>query len=233
MSRLVDDRSLREAFLEGQEAALTVVYHEYAPAVLSLVRQGFTFSSGGRRLRFAGCSQAADAENALQEIFMRAFSDRARRSYDGLRPYRAYLLAIARNVLIDETRTAWHRYVRLSSAEDCEAPVNEDQGVLELAYLEVEDLKRQILAFTNALDANERRIFTTRLLQGTSVERSAELVGVSEHRIKKSEKRLRKSFFLHMRQQGFFAGYRLDNVRGVAPETSLILLLLESVGAWS
>ena len=40
----------------------------------------------------------------MQEAFRRAFEERARSAYDGLRPYRRYLLTITRNLVIDQLR---------------------------------------------------------------------------------------------------------------------------------
>ena len=61
-------------------------------------------SRRGRTLRFGGYAQPFDLDNALQETFVRAFKESARVGYDGLHPYKNYLLAIARNLVLDEFR---------------------------------------------------------------------------------------------------------------------------------
>jgi DNA-directed RNA polymerase specialized sigma24 family protein len=40
----------------------------------------------------------------LQEVFIRAFSAKARPAYDGVRPYKSYLATIASNLMIDTRR---------------------------------------------------------------------------------------------------------------------------------
>src|SRR5258706_14257303 len=46
----------------------------------------------------------SDCEDLVQEIFVRAFSDRARLAFDGVRDYRPFLFTIARNVVTDWAR---------------------------------------------------------------------------------------------------------------------------------
>src|SRR3954454_2569848 len=105
MSLLVEQRALLDQFRRGERRALEQVYRHYAPDVAAFLQRGFTFASGARHLRFAGYRQPFDLENALQETFMRAFKESARLGYDGLHAYKGYLLAIARNLVLDELRT--------------------------------------------------------------------------------------------------------------------------------
>ena len=47
-----------------------------------------------------------DAEHDLvRETFVRAFAEKARSSFDGLRPYRPFLLRITKNLMIDRFRS--------------------------------------------------------------------------------------------------------------------------------
>src|SRR5262245_56542135 len=104
MSLLLEQRALLDRFRRGERLALEEVYRHYAPEVAAFLQRGFTFMSGGRHLRFAGYRQPFDLDNALQETFVRAFKESARLGYDGLNPYKSYLLAIARNLVLDELR---------------------------------------------------------------------------------------------------------------------------------
>ena len=49
MTRLTEDRALLEAFRRGERAALDEVYREYARPLFGLLREGFSFKSGGKR----------------------------------------------------------------------------------------------------------------------------------------------------------------------------------------
>src|SRR5260370_32678632 len=104
MSLLIERRELLDRFKRGERRALEEVYRHYAPELAAFLQRGFTFSSGGRPLRFSGYAQPFDLDNALQETFLRAFKESARVGYDGLHPYKSYLFAIARNLVLDEFR---------------------------------------------------------------------------------------------------------------------------------
>src|SRR5437762_10073842 len=98
MSLLIERRELLDRFKRGERQALEEVYRHYVPDVAAFLQRGFTFSSGGRPLRFSGYAQPFDLDNALQETFLRAFKESARVGYDGLHPYKSYLFAIARKI---------------------------------------------------------------------------------------------------------------------------------------
>src|SRR3954468_8581722 len=104
MSLLIERRELLDRFKRGERRALEEVYRHYAPEVAAFLQRGFTFSSAGRPLHFRGYAQPFDLDNALQETFVRAFKESARLAYDGLHPYKSYLLAVARNLVLDEFR---------------------------------------------------------------------------------------------------------------------------------
>ena len=120
MSLLADNRELLNHFRRGETRALEQIYRHYAPRIATFLSRGFTFKSRDRCLHFRGYHQAFDIDNALQETFARAFSERARLSYDGLRSYQVYLLAIARNLVLDEFRS---REVAMSPFIELHEPV--------------------------------------------------------------------------------------------------------------
>ncbi|HVY28174.1 MAG TPA: sigma-70 family RNA polymerase sigma factor [Polyangiaceae bacterium] len=101
MPVLVEDRALLEAFRAGDKRALQRVYEFYFDDVYRLAALGFVNSDGKRIGRI---EREADRLDFLQDVFVRAFSKQARESYDGLRPYRPFLLRIARNLRVDRAR---------------------------------------------------------------------------------------------------------------------------------
>src|SRR5262249_10922972 len=113
---LAGDRELLDAFRRGDREALARVYHHYVDAVARLVRYGFLLET--RNLRISG-ARDVDAENEIiQDVFVRAFGERARLGYDGIRPYRPYLLRIAKNLLVDQARSRGHAMLALSDDAD-------------------------------------------------------------------------------------------------------------------
>ena len=110
MSFLAEDRQRLEAFRRGEKETLGLVYRHYAAALSRRLAGGIQLEAGNQRLR-AELNGWCDIEAILQETFVRAFSPKARGAYDGLRPYSAFLLGVARNVLLDEYR----RHRRTSS----------------------------------------------------------------------------------------------------------------------
>src|SRR5262249_24505189 len=98
------NRALLDAFRRGERAALTTVYFHYVDEIAALVRHGFSIPSSAARVR--GVADEQTERDLVQEVFARAFATRARDAYDGIRPYRAYVRRVAKNLLIDRARSA-------------------------------------------------------------------------------------------------------------------------------
>jgi RNA polymerase sigma factor (sigma-70 family) len=205
MPRLVEDRELLDAFRRGERPALEEVYREYLRPLYSLFSAGFSFDSGGRRHLFKPLTHPAEREDAVQEVFLRAFSPSARLAYDGVNPYRNYLFTIARNLVIDRFRARERNETSpLEPAEPSaeEGPARPDEG------LDQEELALHCSAFLASLEPVERKLFEARFREGLSIEVTARELKLSEHQVKRGEKALKKRFFLAMKQQGFFEGFR-------------------------
>ncbi len=101
MTVFQQDRALLDAFRAGNPEALTRVYWHYVDDVSLVIRRGFVVEGSAR---VAGVQDAELQRELLQEVFTRALGERARAAYDGLRPYRPYLLRVAKNLLIDRAR---------------------------------------------------------------------------------------------------------------------------------
>jgi len=214
MTLLVDDRDLLDAFRRGERRAYDAIYREYARGLLAYLRGGFTFAVQGKPYRFAGYADPWEQENLVHEVFVRAFSERARLAYDGLRPYRNYLLTIARNLVMDDFRRRERRFSPLDeSAEAMDAaapptvaaPPPDPERQLEYAQL-----VKHAEAFYAELDGLEQAVFQARFRRGASIEATARELALTEHRVKKLEQRIRQRFFKRMKQLGYFEGYRYD-----------------------
>jgi len=92
---------LIQRFRAGQREALERVYRFYFDDVYRLGQHGFVTREGRRGGRL---ESEADRLDFVQDVFMRAFTVEARLSYDPQRPYRPFLLRIARNLRVDLAR---------------------------------------------------------------------------------------------------------------------------------
>ena len=216
---MVEDRSLLEGFRRGEPAALVRVYRQYATRVAGLMRGGFGFESGGRRCQFHGTRSAFDLEDRVQEVFARAFSERARMAYDGLSSYETYLLAIARNLIIDDFRKKERALVEYSMEVPEPAPMHRLGAASDplLGHLSPsgdphDDLGRAELMglvrrFAQQLPDREQQIYQLRFVDELDHRDIAARTGLSASKIKTSEQRIRARFFEFMQGHGYFANY--------------------------
>lgn len=195
-----------------------------------MLLNGFPVESGGKRFMFRGYKEPWLLENAVQEIFTRAFTEGARTAYDGVRPYKNYLMTIARNYVVDAFRKGMKERVlledvpehRLLELTDIPASDNPETAAVTLR------LKEETAKFIAALSDSDRALFDERFLEGRSVESCAEFFKISEYRVKRDERRIKKNFFVYMRERGFFEGYQYFN------STSLLvwMVLLARTAEW-
>lgn len=217
---LVENRTLLEGFRRCEPAALSEVYRTYSPSLASVLRAGFSFESQGRRCRFQGTRSAFDLEDRLQEVFARAFSERARLASDGSSPYRAYLFRIAKNLVIDDFRKK-ERALLEYAYEPADMPGSNPSGGLteplegkaetsghpevDLSRRETVDL---VQAFCASLPPREQRVVQLRFREELEHQDIATKTGLSSSQIKTSELRIRRGFFRFMKKHGYFEGYR-------------------------
>jgi RNA polymerase sigma factor (sigma-70 family) len=133
MCDLYTNRAFLERFRAGEPDALRAIYWKYVRKVERLLSVGFEVR--GRGTRVSGvCNKPDDLADLVQEVFMRAFSEKGRRAYDGLRDYGPYLYAIARNALVDWVRSRIREvpvpWAELQAAIDA-TPVTEDPAPWE------------------------------------------------------------------------------------------------------
>jgi RNA polymerase sigma-70 factor (ECF subfamily) len=209
MSLLAERRELLDRFKAGERRALEEVYRHYAPEIAAFLQRGFTFSSSGRVLRFVGYRQPFDLDNALQETFARAFRASARVGYDGLNPYKNYLLAIARNLVLDELRS---REVAMSPfLETLDAPSAAATEAEEGTQGEQELLRRELgqlyASFVARLDPRERTFFCHRFEEQRTQVDAGGASGLSHMQARTLEKKLRRAFLAFMQEKGYLDQY--------------------------
>lgn len=196
MTLFRDKPELLPAFRRGDRAALERAYRHFAGDVSRILRLGFV-TGGDAKVRVPGLHDDAALADAIQEVFVRAFQERARASYDATRPYRPFLLQIARNLRLDQQRRAG-REISLSRLEeevgsfDLDAAIERD--ALDLpepqARREWEGLLAQTRGYIAALDETARRLIELRFVQGRGQEDVAQAMGVTRRFVRTLEERI-------------------------------------------
>src|SRR6185503_21290511 len=103
-------------FRADDRAAKWEVYCAYVHIIDALLKRGFVTKRGKR---VTGLRSRSDREEVLQEVFLRAFEDKARLAYDGKSDYANYLRNIARNIVADRHRARMlERVVPLQRSPD-------------------------------------------------------------------------------------------------------------------
>ena len=230
MVKLRDSAAMLQAFRRGERAALEAVYSEYSEQLFAMLKEGFAIESSEKRYLFEGYREPWHLETAAQEIFTRAFSPNARAAYDGLRPYKNYLFTIARNYVVDTFRKKKRSFVSLDDVpedkrDDADhSSLEKRSGPEEFALSgEIQGL---IQKFVASLDAFEKKIFDLRFVSGRSVEASAREAGVSEYRVKRTERKIKSRFYHYMRRRGYFEGFRYSDIT----LKTFMLLVMNPVG---
>lgn len=199
---LESDRALLEAFRRGEPKALARVVRMYLPDVARALRAGVLVDVGGQKTRVGKELTESEVEVLTQETFVRAFSPFARQAYDGVRPFGAYLLTIARNLLIDHGRKKGRRPATtpLELVEDdlsAAVPPCAEEAV------ESEELLGLMGRFRAGLCAIDQRLFTLRYDEQRNLAETARLLGVSEIQVRRRDTRIRSELLQTLRSVGF------------------------------
>jgi RNA polymerase sigma-70 factor, ECF subfamily len=161
-----DDVLVRRA-LEGDDRALTLLVDRHSPACLRFAT------------RMLG--DAADAEDAVQETFVRAY--RALDRYEPRETFRAWLFAI----LVNRCRTAaWRRGKRRRRFVH-------DEVAMEGAFVDSDaaatDSRVEVSLALDALEPDQREAFLLKHVEGLSYEEMAAATGVGVSALKMRVKR--------------------------------------------
>ncbi|MEO6775037.1 MAG: RNA polymerase sigma factor [Kofleriaceae bacterium] len=199
MTIFANDRDLLDRFRRGERPALAAVFEHYVDEVATLARRGFTIESSGH-VYVRGATRDGEYE-LVQETFAKAFAGKARIAYDGLSPYRPYLLRITKNLMIDRYR-----------AEQKEARTFErdalDLDAFQPAAEAPPDLHWQQLSTATAeyvatLGPEPRELVRLRFEEGTSQERVAEALGWTRRKVRTLERDLQQGLRSWLKQRGF------------------------------
>jgi RNA polymerase sigma-70 factor (ECF subfamily) len=171
------------------------------------------------------CVGPLDLEAAHQETFIRAFRDQARQDYDGVRPFEAWLNALARQAAVDVMRAAGRISREAVPLEDTpvverlatDSPSPEDRALAS-------ETREVVRRFLEGLDETGRRFADLRFVQGLSQERAGAALGLSRQEARTREAKLRRALMDHLCAEGW-----LNTEPGIAPAAAVaasVLVLL-------
>ena len=193
---LADQPDLLPAFRQGQRDALESVYKAYVATVERQVRLHLR----GSGLRALGQTSAVD--DAVQEVFARAFSPRPRQAFDGLRDYAPYLMTIARNCIVDGLRARRREVLRapdeLSAQLDESAPSSRAGAGIDLTELGI------LRAYLEQLPSRLKDIYEQRFTLGRSQQDTAKALGISRRAVRTGESHLQRGLRRALQASGIF-----------------------------
>jgi RNA polymerase sigma factor (sigma-70 family) len=170
------------AFRRGDRDTLEELYWAYLQHIQRLVRSGWRGAEGSR----ASALSRQDVVDIVQEVFARAFGERARLGFDGLRPFQPYLDTIARNLMADWARRHGREIFVLDPADLAGA----DQPAADEPWSDPETMKT-VERYLASLPEELRPIHEERFVKGRSQRDAADALGISRQQLRTREARLR------------------------------------------
>jgi RNA polymerase sigma-70 factor, ECF subfamily len=199
MTIFANDRALLDRFRRGERAALAAVFEHYVDDVATLARRGFMIESSGH-VYVRGATRDGEFE-LVQETFAKAFAEKARVAYDGLSPYRPYLMRITKNLMIDryraeqkEARTITLDALELDALEPAAEPAPD---------LDFQKLSAATAAYVATLGAKEREFVRLRFEEAGSQDGVAEALGWTRRKVRTTERDVQQGLRSWLKQRGF------------------------------
>ena len=168
----------------------------------------------GQSVRIGQDLLEQEVEMIVQETFVRAFSEKARNSYDGVRPYRTWLFAIARNLLIDLARGRL-RSPHIVALDDVDELV-EEQRSPEEAVADAQ-LASLVTQFAEGLGEPEKTIYRLRYEENKSAREAGQALQITEIQVRRRDAKLRNQLLAFLRRHGFLTEARVSFGRSLLP----------------
>lgn len=192
---LENDRRWLEAFRAGERWALEEVYRRYADATARMLRAALRESWRRSAMR----DSDFELEQALSEVFARAFEPRARLAYDGVHPYQTFLFGIARNSLRERGRL---REDAAGTGEEVAELADPPAADPERASLAAE-LDALLVRFLEALPPEQRRLYDLRFVQEQGQEAAAAALGWTRIQLRRRELALKRALLEALHRAGY------------------------------
>ena len=208
---LETNRELLDAFRRGQLDALSRVYRDHVDEVELVVRRGFVTGIQADH-RVPGLGADDEVRDLVQETFVRAFAPKTRDAYDGLRPYRPYLLRIVKNLMIDRARASNRRPILAdeTGAGDIDAAIDRNEPLHVAAPIAPDDalhwkrLREAYAEYQGTMDEEEVELVRVRYEDGLSQRDAADALGITRRRIRTVEERIKLGLESFLRARGLF-----------------------------
>ncbi|MEE8408841.1 MAG: sigma-70 family RNA polymerase sigma factor [Myxococcota bacterium] len=222
---LAKNKKLLAGFKRGERPALEDVYLHYQPGLTSFLRKGFTFRSGKGQFYFKGVQDPSDLRAAVQEVFRRAFEAKALKSYNGINSFTNWILAIGRNMVINQFRNREIAFSHYISASDPRShlTVMDDEVTEEFAgilysrpskqqdsLLEHSELKELIESFMEDLSKHDQQLLVLRFAEGCGQEETATKIGSTRMKVRTAETKLRNRLRAYLRHTGYIDHFTFD-----------------------
>src|SRR5260370_543613 len=183
MTIFMHDEDLLFRLRAGDRKALSTVYWHYLAAVETLLRRCLAAGAGSCAHR-----ASSDASDVLQDVFVKAFGPPARLGYDSGREYRPFLMAIARNVLVDHLRGVSREGRSHRGAIDARVAGGGDHGD-SVPWADAHTISLAERYVANLGDP-ERGVYLERYVRCRSQEHSALELGLSRQQVRAIEGKL-------------------------------------------
>lgn len=122
------------------------------------------------RVAFYILEDAAEAEDAVQELYLKLWKNRD--ALDGIRTPKAYAMTLLRNLCLDRVR-------RASRIVDAEVPENIGGGFDLSSAMDQKERLEMVLAAVKSLPDKQREILILRTVEGLSYEEIEERTGMN------------------------------------------------------
>jgi RNA polymerase sigma-70 factor (ECF subfamily) len=196
-----DDAALANLAAQGDQDAFARIMRRYNQRLY--------------RLAVSVMGDASEAEDVLQESYVRAFYAFA--TYTGAGSLGAWLARIVRNEAIDRVRARDSRRSHVAIEADLgdqgEQPVAENNVMIDVidpqALAANADLRRLLERAIQRLPEQFRTAFVLREVEGLSVEETAEYLGIPPATVKTRDHRARN----------LLRGYLSENIDATIPQT--------------
>ncbi len=223
---LVRNKELLKRFRNGDQEAMAKVYRYYEPGVTAFLRKGFSFRSGSSYFFFKGSRNQSELESFVQEVFRRSFEEKARESYNGTTSFSNWILAIARNMVINQFRNkeiAFSQFFQPDAEDNNRTPLDEElpeeySGVLygqpsnkQDRHLEQEELHELLDTFLSDLSEDDRNLIMLRFSDGLGQEETAAALGSTRMKVRTAESRLKSRLKAYLRHTGYLSESELKS----------------------
>ena len=172
------DPALLEAFRRGERGALERVYRDHVDDVETFLRS---------RLARAGRLTAATLADLVQDVFLKAFAEKARASYDGEREYQPYLRALARNLLVDWLRRSLRE---VTEVREIEALVDAEADERQQDELFAPELVAATARYVETLPPELKGVLERRFVEAEPQVSAAQALGISRQNLRTLERKL-------------------------------------------